>query len=179
MSEHTSDARNFEVITATPERLAVSPGWSYRTWSRESKERIVKEKFFPSARSHGSILPPNSDGLVGSGGGITGVNQLLLPSKLLPGRSSVRPRMENCERAYYREARKLHEGILETDITETVCAATCVELRGSFGDCSDLYALSSRPIVVALTFVSSARSFARKTKLEYRAAAANSATRSR
>ncbi|WP_449384662.1 transposase [Bradyrhizobium sp. UFLA05-112] len=59
MSEHTSDTRNFEVITATPERLAVSPGRSYRTWSREAKERIVKETFLPGAnvsviaRSHG------------------------------------------------------------------------------------------------------------------------------
>jgi transposase len=59
VSEHTSDTKNFEVITATPERLAVSPGRSYRTWSREAKERIVKETFLPGAnvsviaRSHG------------------------------------------------------------------------------------------------------------------------------
>jgi transposase len=54
-----SDTKNFEVITATPERLAVSPGRSYRTWSREEKERIVEETFAPGAnvsviaRSHG------------------------------------------------------------------------------------------------------------------------------
>jgi len=54
-----SDSKNFEVITATPERLAVSPGRSYRTWSREAKERIVGETFLPGAnvsviaRSHG------------------------------------------------------------------------------------------------------------------------------
>lgn len=59
MSEHTSDTKNFEIITATPERLAVSPGRSYRTWSREAKERIVGETFAPGAnvsviaRSHG------------------------------------------------------------------------------------------------------------------------------
>ena len=59
MSEHTSDTKNFEVITATPERLAVSPRRTYRTWSREAKERIVKETFLPGAnvsviaRSHG------------------------------------------------------------------------------------------------------------------------------
>ena len=59
MSEHTSDTKNFEVIRATPERLSVSPGRSYRTWSREAKERIVKETFAPGAnvsmiaRSHG------------------------------------------------------------------------------------------------------------------------------
>lgn len=35
--------------TATPERLAVSPGRSYRTWSREAKERIVEETFEPGA----------------------------------------------------------------------------------------------------------------------------------
>jgi transposase len=44
-----SDSKNFEVITAPPERLAVSPGRSYRTWSREAKERIVKETFLPGA----------------------------------------------------------------------------------------------------------------------------------
>ncbi|HET8972584.1 MAG TPA: transposase [Pseudolabrys sp.] len=54
-----SDSKTFEVITATPERLEVSPGRSYRTWSREAKERIVKETFLPGAnvsviaRSHG------------------------------------------------------------------------------------------------------------------------------
>lgn len=54
-----SDTKNFEVITARPERLSVSPGRSYRTWSREAKERIVKETFLPGAnvsviaRSHG------------------------------------------------------------------------------------------------------------------------------
>lgn len=59
MSEHRSDSRNFEVITAAAERLSVSPGRSYRTWSREAKERIVKDTFAPGAnvsaiaRSHG------------------------------------------------------------------------------------------------------------------------------
>ena len=59
MSEHTSDTKNFEVIRATPERLSVSPGRSYRTWSREEKDRIVGETFTPGAnvsaiaRSHG------------------------------------------------------------------------------------------------------------------------------
>ena len=54
-----SDSKNFEVITATAERLSVSPGRSYRTWSREEKERIVGETFAPGAnvsaiaRSHG------------------------------------------------------------------------------------------------------------------------------
>jgi transposase len=59
MSEHRSDTKNFEVITAVAERLSVSPGRSYRTWSREEKERIVGETFAPGAnvsaiaRSHG------------------------------------------------------------------------------------------------------------------------------
>ncbi|WP_108523313.1 transposase [Bradyrhizobium algeriense] len=59
MSEHRSDTKNFEVITATPERLPVSPGRSHRTWSREAKERIVGETFAPGAnvsaiaRAHG------------------------------------------------------------------------------------------------------------------------------
>ncbi|MGL9623927.1 hypothetical protein QRQ56_38875 [Bradyrhizobium sp. U531] len=44
--EHTSDTKNFEVIRATPERLAVIPGRSDRTWSREAKGRIVKKKGF-------------------------------------------------------------------------------------------------------------------------------------
>jgi transposase len=44
-----SDSKNFEVITAAAERLSVSPGRSYRTWSREEKERIVGETFFPGA----------------------------------------------------------------------------------------------------------------------------------
>lgn len=54
-----SDSKNFEVITASAERLLVSPGRSYRTWSREEKERIVGETFAPGAsvsaiaRSHG------------------------------------------------------------------------------------------------------------------------------
>ena len=54
-----SDSKNFEVITATAERLSVSPGRSYRTWSREEKDRIVGETFAPGAnvsavaRSHG------------------------------------------------------------------------------------------------------------------------------
>ena len=54
-----SDSKNFEVITAATERLSVSPGRSYRTWSREEKERIVGETFLPGAnvsaiaRSHG------------------------------------------------------------------------------------------------------------------------------
>ena len=59
MSEHMSDTKNFEVITAAAERLRVSPGRSYRTWSREEKDRIVGETFLPGAnvsviaRSHG------------------------------------------------------------------------------------------------------------------------------
>jgi transposase len=54
-----SDSKNFEVITATAERLSVSPGRSYRTWSRDEKDRIVGETFSPGAnvsaiaRSHG------------------------------------------------------------------------------------------------------------------------------
>ncbi len=54
-----SDSKNFEVITATAERLAVSPGRSYRTWSRAEKDRIVGETFAPRAnvsavtRAHG------------------------------------------------------------------------------------------------------------------------------
>lgn len=44
-----SDSKNFEVITAAAERLSVSPGRSYRTWSREEKERIVGETFAPGA----------------------------------------------------------------------------------------------------------------------------------
>jgi transposase len=54
-----SDSKNFEVITASAERLSVSPGRSYRTWSREEKDRIVGETFTPGAnvsaiaRSHG------------------------------------------------------------------------------------------------------------------------------
>ncbi|MCA6120215.1 transposase, partial [Bradyrhizobium sp. WSM 1738] len=59
MSEHRSDTKNFEVITATPERLPVSPGRRHRSWSREAKERIVGETFAPGAnvsaiaRAHG------------------------------------------------------------------------------------------------------------------------------
>src|SRR3974390_58349 len=49
MREHRSDTKNFEVITAVAERLSVSPGRSYRTWSREEKERIVGETFAPGA----------------------------------------------------------------------------------------------------------------------------------
>jgi transposase len=51
--------KSFEVITATAERLGVSPGRSYRIWSREVKERIVGETFAAGAnvsaiaRSHG------------------------------------------------------------------------------------------------------------------------------
>ena len=58
MSEHRSDSKNFEVITAAAERLSVSPRRSYRAWSRE-KDRIVGETFLPGAnvsaiaRSHG------------------------------------------------------------------------------------------------------------------------------
>jgi transposase len=54
-----SDSKNFEVITAAAERLSVSPGRSYRTWSREEKDRIVGETFVPGAnvsaiaRAHG------------------------------------------------------------------------------------------------------------------------------
>ncbi|WP_426435284.1 transposase [Bradyrhizobium genosp. P] len=44
-----SDTKNFEVITAAAERLSVSPGRSYRTWSREEKDRIVGETFAPGA----------------------------------------------------------------------------------------------------------------------------------
>ena len=44
-----SDSKNFEVIAAAAERLSVSPGRSYRTWSREEKERIVGETFAPGA----------------------------------------------------------------------------------------------------------------------------------
>lgn len=47
MSEHMSGTRNFEVITAAAERLRVSPWRSYRTWSREEKDRIVGETFLP------------------------------------------------------------------------------------------------------------------------------------
>ena len=59
MSEHMSDTKNFEVITAAAERLSVSPGRRYRTWSREEKERVVGETFLPGAnvsaiaRTHG------------------------------------------------------------------------------------------------------------------------------
>ncbi|TMJ81947.1 MAG: transposase [Alphaproteobacteria bacterium] len=49
MSEHMSETKNFEVITAAAERLSVSPGRSYRTWSREEKDRIVGETFAPGA----------------------------------------------------------------------------------------------------------------------------------
>jgi transposase len=58
VSEHMSDTKNFEVITAA-ERLSVSPGRRYRAWSREEKERVVGETFLPGAnvsaiaRSHG------------------------------------------------------------------------------------------------------------------------------
>ena len=54
-----SDSKKFEVITATAERLSVSPGRSCRTWLREEKDRIVGETFLPGAnvsaiaRSHG------------------------------------------------------------------------------------------------------------------------------
>lgn len=54
-----SDSKNFEVITAAAKRLSVSPGRSYRTWSREEKDRIVGETFAPGAnvsaiaRAHG------------------------------------------------------------------------------------------------------------------------------
>jgi transposase len=54
-----SDTKNFEVITAAAERLTVSPGRSYRTWSPEEKDWIVGETFAPAAnvsaiaRSHG------------------------------------------------------------------------------------------------------------------------------
>jgi transposase len=53
VSEHRSDSKNFEVITATAERLLVSPRRSYRAWS------LVGETFLPGAnvsaiaRSHG------------------------------------------------------------------------------------------------------------------------------
>jgi transposase len=62
VSEHMSDTKNFEVITAAAERLAVSPGRSYRTWSREEKDRIVGETFAPganvSAIAHSHGLDP-------------------------------------------------------------------------------------------------------------------------
>lgn len=59
MSEHMSDSKNFEVLTAEPIRLAHSPARRVRTWSREEKTRIVAETFAPGAnvsaiaRSHG------------------------------------------------------------------------------------------------------------------------------
>jgi transposase len=59
VSEHMSESRNFEVLTAAPERLAVSPARTYRSWSREEKTRIIEETFAPGAnvsaiaRSHG------------------------------------------------------------------------------------------------------------------------------
>jgi hypothetical protein len=41
-----SDTKNFLVITAAAaERLTVSPGRSYRNWSREEKDRIVGKTF--------------------------------------------------------------------------------------------------------------------------------------
>ncbi|MCK1304175.1 transposase [Bradyrhizobium sp. 45] len=54
-----SNSNNLEVITASAERLSVSPGRSYRTWSRKAKDRFVGETFAPGAnvsvvaRSHG------------------------------------------------------------------------------------------------------------------------------
>src|SRR5207248_6738468 len=48
-----SETKNFEVITAAAERLSVSPGRSYRTWSREEKDRIVGETFAPGAGDYG------------------------------------------------------------------------------------------------------------------------------
>jgi transposase len=56
VSEHMSDTKNFEVITAAAERLAVSPGRSYRTWSREEKDRIVGETFAPLSRARSSAV---------------------------------------------------------------------------------------------------------------------------
>jgi hypothetical protein len=49
-----SDSKNFGVITAAAtERRSVSPGRSYRTWSREEKDRIVGETFAPGANVFG------------------------------------------------------------------------------------------------------------------------------
>jgi hypothetical protein len=45
VSEHMFDTKNFAVITAVAER--VSPGRSYRNWSREENDRIVGETFAP------------------------------------------------------------------------------------------------------------------------------------
>lgn len=59
MSEHKSDSKNFEVLTAEPVRLVHSPARHVRMWSREEKSRIVAETFVPGAnvsaiaRSHG------------------------------------------------------------------------------------------------------------------------------
>jgi transposase len=59
MSDHVSEHKNFEVITAAPTRLGVSPGRSYRRWSKEAKARIVEETLAPGAnvsaiaRAHG------------------------------------------------------------------------------------------------------------------------------
>ena len=49
MSEHRSDSRNFEVLTASPVRLSKSPSRSYRSWSDEEKVRIVGEALAPGA----------------------------------------------------------------------------------------------------------------------------------
>lgn len=49
MSEHRSDSRNFEVLTASPVRLSKSPARSYRSWSVEERARIVSEALAPGA----------------------------------------------------------------------------------------------------------------------------------
>jgi hypothetical protein len=40
--------KNFEVITATPERLAVSPGRGYCAWSRKAMQPPPPEHWLPS-----------------------------------------------------------------------------------------------------------------------------------
>jgi transposase len=49
VSEHRSDSRSFEVLTANPVRLGSSPARSYRTWSDEEKARIVGETLVAGA----------------------------------------------------------------------------------------------------------------------------------
>ncbi len=49
MSEHMSDSKHFEVLTAEPVRLAHSPARRVRIWSRDEKARIVAETFAPGA----------------------------------------------------------------------------------------------------------------------------------
>jgi transposase len=49
VSEHRSDSKSFEVLTASPVRLSKSPARSYRSWSDEEKARIVGEALMPGA----------------------------------------------------------------------------------------------------------------------------------